>query len=398
MMDEVYVIDAARTPRGKGRAGGALSSVRPIALMRALYHALGARGVPLDEVDQVLLGCVTQTHEQGGNLAKISALFAGLPDRTSGMTLNSFCASGLDAVVQGAARIHAGLDELVIAGGVESMSRAPLFSDRGPWFSDPEVAKITGFVQMGFAADLVASLAGLEREALDAYAARSHARASHAHKQGHFARSLVPIYNAAGERLLDHDELVRDTLSLDWLAAQQPLFADEAASALARKRYPQLDAVIPLHHQGNAPQLADGAALVALASGQRADALGLRKRARVRAAASASVEPVAMLTAAADATRRAVARAGLRLEDVDLFEINEAFAGVIVKLERDLELDPDRLNVDGGVIAAGHAMGASGAILLTTLLDALERHDRSVGVVAISGGAGLGSALVLERV
>ena len=398
MMSDVVILDATRTPRGKGREGGALSGVRPIDLLDALYQALRQRGLPLEAVDQVLLGCVTQTREQGANLAKISALRSGLPARVGGMTLNSFCASGLDAIIQGAARLASGLDELVVAGGVESMSRVPLFSDRGAWFADPEVAASTRFVQMGFAADLVASLHGLEREALDAYAARSHARAARAHELGHARRSLIPIHAPDGALLLDRDELVRHDLSPQWLATQPPLFADEAASALARAAYPALEAVRALHHRGSSPQLADGASLVSLATAQRARALGLRPRARLRAAASASVDPLIMLTAAEDATRQALARAGMTVADVDLFEINEAFAGVIVALERALALDPARHNVDGGVLAAGHAMGATGAMLLTTLLDALERQDLSVGVVAISGGAGLGSALVIERI
>ncbi|MCA9672262.1 MAG: acetyl-CoA C-acyltransferase [Myxococcales bacterium] len=396
---DVVVIDAVRTPRGKGRPGGALSQVKPIDLVAELLRALARRNEALDarDIDDVLLGCVTQSGEQGANLARVAALYAGWPDGVSGATLNRFCASGLDAINVAASKIAAGSDDLVVAGGVESMSRVPIFSDKGPWFADPEVAERTGFVQMGFAADLVATFEGFERAELDAYAARSHQRAAAAQQGGHFARTLEPVRDGSGGVLLDHDELVRGDTTVEALARFEPCFADAASSAKARARYGDDLVVRALHHRGSSPSLADGAALVLLASRQRARELCLAPRARVVAHGNASVEPVLMLTAAGRAAERALARAAMTVGDVDLFEINEAFAAVPLKVARDLGIDHAQLNVDGGTLAMGHAMGATGAMLFGGALEALERRDERVALVAVSGGAGLGSASVLAR-
>lgn len=389
---DAWILDTVRTPRGKGRPGGALSEVRPVELVGGLLDALRERGLVTELVEDIVLGCVTQSGEQGANLAKIAALWSGWPDHVSGATINRFCASGLDAVQLAAVKVATGMEQVVVAGGVESMSRVPIFSDKGAWFSDREVAKKTGFVQMGFAADLVATLHGLERADLDAYAARSHQRAVRAEEEGRFSRSMI----AWGD-VLGSDELVREGMSAEKLAGFDPLFAHERSEALARARYPALGTIRHVHHRANSPSLADGAALLTVASRAGADALGVAPRAQILSWANASVEPVQMLTASTLAARKALDRAGLELDDVDLFEVNEAFAAVAVATQRELGIDPERYNVNGGALAAGHAMGATGAILAITCLDELERRGGDIGLVAIAGGAGLGSAMVIRR-
>lgn len=393
---EAYILDTVRTPRGKASPKGGLAGVKPIDLLATLYQALQERnGLETAVFSNVILGCVTQTAEQGANLAKISALYAGLGDHIPGLTLNSFCTSGLEATGYAATRVAAGLDDLIIAGGVESVSRVPMFSDNGPWYNDPQVSQGTGFVHMGIAADLVATLERFERPLLDAYGVRSHQRAADAWKNGRFAPSLVPINGFA------YDEHIRPDTTLEKLALLEPAFAQMGADgvdSLLLQRYPSLSHIRHLHHRGNSPALADGAGLVLVGSRKTADKLGLRPRARVRAIASTSVDPVIMLTAGQTAIEKVLKTAELTVADVNLFEFAEAFAALCLKLQHDLTIPDDKLNVNGGTIAMGHAFGATGAILTATLLDELERRDSQTGVVAISGAAGLGAAMVLERV
>ncbi len=396
MMDAL-IFDAVRTPRGKGRAGGSLSELRPIELVEHLVKALGARHEGVGEhIEQFVLGCVTQTGEQGADLAKIAALYAGLPHGVMGTTINTFCTSGLDAVGIAAAKASCGIGELAMAGGVESMSRVPIFSDKGPWFADREVAKRTKFVQMGFAADLVASLEGFARGELDEIAARSHQRAAHAQSEGYFEKSLVPITRE--DQVIEHDELVRPLTTVAGISTFDALFADERSEKMALELYPEISKMRHVHHRANSPSLADGAGLVIVGTKAAGEQAGLTPRARIRSFANASVEPMVMLTAAQDAAQIAMEKAGVTLADVDLIELNEAFASVVLKFLRDLEVSEDKVNVNGGTIAAGHAMGATGAILISVLLDELERQDKSIGLVAVSGGAGLGSAMVVERI
>ena len=396
MMDAL-IFDAVRTPRGKGRAGGSLSELRPIELVEHLVKALGARHEGVGEhIEQFVLGCVTQTGEQGADLAKIAALYAGLPHGVMGTTINTFCTSGLDAVGIAAAKASCGIGELAMAGGVESMSRVPIFSDKGPWFADREVAKRTKFVQMGFAADLVASLEGFARGELDEIAARSHQRAAHARSEGYFEKSLVPITRE--DQVIEHDELVRPLTTVAGISTFDALFADERSEKMALELYPEISKMRHVHHRANSPSLADGAGLVIVGTKATGERAGLTPRARIRSFANASVEPMVMLTAAQDAAQIAMEKAGVTLADVDLIELNEAFASVVLKFLRDLEVSEDKVNVNGGTIAAGHAMGATGAILISVLLDELERQDKSIGLVAVSGGAGLGSAMVVERI
>lgn len=394
---KVSIIDVIRTPRGKGRPGGALSEVKPIELLEALYRAYEQRAPGcMSALDEVIVGCVTQTGEQGANLAKISALYAGLPDRVGGMTINRFCTSGLDAVELAALKIQAGLDGVSLAGGVESMSRVPIFSDKGSWFFDPQVAQRTAAVQMGFAADVVANLEGFAREELDQWAYQSHQRAALADARDNSCNVLT-ISGPRGEALISQDELVNAALSMEKIGQQAPAFADERAAAMALERYPQLSQVAALHHRHSSPALADGAALAMLASTAQLGALGVKPRAKILSVAHASVDPVIMLTAAQEAALLAAKGAGVSLHELDIIELNEAFAAIPLRFIRQLNLDEARVNPCGGTIARGHAMGATGAMLLGTLLDELERQDKTLGMVAISGGAGLGSAMVIER-
>ncbi len=399
---KAYIAHTVRTPRGKAKATGGLGQISPLALLTTLFRALAMRQAwDTTQVDDVILGCVTQTGEQGGNIAKVAALLAGWADHIPGMTVNRFCASGLEAVNLAAAKIQAGVAELIVAGGVESVSRVPMFADNGPLYTDPVVIQKAGFVHMGIAADLIATLEGFSREELDAYAVQTHQRAAYAQAQGHFARSLIPVTNAEGQVALDYDEHIRPHTSAAQLGAMEPAFAEIGAQGMdaqALARYPHLPEIRHLHHRGNSPALADGAGLILVGGQEKLEAVGLRPRARIRAMSSYSVDPITMLTAGQIAAERAIKQAGLTPKDVDLFEFAEAFAALCLKFQRDLAVEPERFNANGGTIAMGHAFGATGAILLTTLLDELERQDKQIGVVAVSGAAGVGVATLLERV
>ena len=406
MTTDVYVYDAIRTPRGKA-GKGSLRDVRPVALLQGLLHALAERNGLVDddgpvkgrEVGDLLLGCVTQTGEQGANLARIAALYAGWGDQVGGATINRFCASGLDALRLAAASVAVGEHGLVVAGGVESMSRVPMFSDDGAWFSDPAVAERTGFVHMGVAADLLATRQGYVREQLDAVAVRSHARAHAAQQEGRFDGSCIPVVDAEGTTVLDRDELVRPGLTADAMAGLTPAFgtiADSRARALARyTELPELDAV---HHVGVCPGVADGASLVLLGSAAAGERLGRPPRARLLAFATAAVEPVQMLHGNVDGSRAAIARAGLTVSEIDLFEVNESFAAVPLHYAEQMGVSHERLNVNGGAIALGHPLGATGGVLLGMAIDELERRGERTAVVSICGGAGVAVSAVLQRV
>ena len=398
-MQELYIYDIVRTARSKGKEGAPLSHVKPVEQLAQLYHALERRGLPLELVEDVLLGCVTQVRDQGTNIAKVSALYAGLPDRIPGLTLNRLCTSGLDSVQMAAGQLASGMGgELILAGGIESMSRVPIFSDKGAWFADPEVATRTKFVQMGFAADVVGTQRGFTREELDAWAARSHARAAHAEEQGRFNKSIVPIDHDDFDKPFSKEELIRKNTSADVMSEMSPLFMDERSSAHALERFPYLTAITPLHHRANSPALADGAAIAAIGLKSARQGERFKPRARIVSWAVASVDPVEMLTGSIPAAKMALERANLSPHDIDLVEINEAFAAPTLAIVRELALDEERVNVNGGTIAMGHAMGATGTMLLATLLDELERTNQRFGLVALAGGAGVGSAMVIERV
>ncbi|WP_201464640.1 acetyl-CoA C-acyltransferase [Janibacter melonis] len=400
-MSDALVLDYVRTPRGKASPRGSLHEHTPVDLVVHLQRALVERtGLDPALVDDVAIGCAGQVDEQGANLARTATLLAGWGDDVPGVTLNRFCASGVDAVGQTAARVRGGDLGLAVAGGVESVSRVPMFTDRGPLWSDPATIRQIGSVHMGIAADLNATLDGFTREELDAYAVETHAKAARATQDGAFARSLVPVPHADGSPGAAHDELVRPGTSLDALAALPPAFAQLGADgqdAIALGAYDGVDHIDHLHTVGTSPQMADAAALLLLGDEAAAARTGLRPRARVLAAASTSVNPVVMLTAGQSAVEQVIARAGLTPDDVDVFEFAEAFAALCLRFRRDLGVGPDRMNPNGGTMAMGHAFGATGAILVGSCVEELERRDGRYGVAAVSGAAGLGVAVLVER-
>lgn len=401
-MADAFIYDYVRTPRGKASAKGSLSAHPPLELLGHLQGALVER-TRLDpgQIDDVVIGCASQTDEQGADIARTAALLAGWGDTVPGVSINRFCASGVDAVGQSAARVRAGDLSLAVAGGVESVSRVPMFADRGPLWSDPDTIRRIGSVHMGIAADLNATMLGHTREELDAYGLETQLKASAAWREGRFARSVVPIPASESRPGLDHDELVRPGTTLEGLAALPPAFAEMGAAGqdeIALAAYPVVDAITHLHTVGTSPAMADGAALLLIGdepSGRRA---GLQPRGRVLGAASTSVNPVIMLTAGQSAVEQVIARAGLRPADIDVFEYAEAFSALCLRFRRDLDAGPDRMNPNGGTMAMGHAFGATGAILVGSCLEELERREGRYGVAAVSGAAGLGVAVLVERI
>jgi acetyl-CoA C-acetyltransferase len=392
----VYVLDALRTPRGKARPGGGLSTVPPLDLVVRVLTALAERTrLPAGAVEDVVLGSATQTGEQGGDLARTAAILAGWGETTSGMTLNRFCASGVDAINTAAAQIAFDSAGLVAAGGVESVSRVPMFSDEAPIWRDREVIERSGAVPMGVAADLIATLEKFEREELDAYGVRTQRRAAAAWEQGRFDATVLPVATEDG-RLLERDEAIRPGVTLERLAELPPAFT--GADELVHRRHPEVGEIRHLHTVATSPTLVDAAGIVLLGDATAAGAAGLRPRARIIATATASVDPVVMLTAGQAAVSRALGRAGLTPADIAVFEVAEAFAATCLKFQRDLGVDDERFNPNGGTIAMGHAFGATGPILVASCVAELERTGGRYGVVAVSGAAGTGSATVLERV
>ncbi|MGK5530814.1 acetyl-CoA C-acetyltransferase [Streptomyces sp. URMC 129] len=403
-MTEAYVYDAIRTPRGRGKPGGALHGTKPIDLVVGLIQELRRRLPGLDPaaIDDVVLGVVSPHGDQGSDIAKIAAIAAGLPDSVAGVQENRFCASGLEAVNMAAAKIRAGWDDFVLAGGVESMSRVPMGSDGGAWAMDPMTSYETRFVPQGIGADLIATIEGFSRRDVDEYAALSQERAATAWKEGRFERSVVPVTDRAGLVVLDHDEHMRPGTTADSLAKLKPSFADigdlGGFDAVALQKYHWVEKIDHVHHAGNSSGIVDGSALVALGSREAGERFGLTPRARVVSAAVTGSEPTIMLTGPAPATRKALAKAGLTIDDIDLVEINEAFAAVVLRFVRDMGLDLEKVNVNGGAIALGHPLGATGAMILGTLVDELERRDLRYGLATLCVGGGMGIATVIERV
>ena len=401
-MTQAYIYDHVRTPRGKGKKDGGLHQAAPVWLLRTLLQSLQQR-LALDTslVDDVVLGCVTPVGEQGADIARTAVLDADWAQTVAGVTQSRFCASGLESVNLAAAKAMSGWEDLVVAGGVESMSRWPMGSDGGAWVMDPRVNQKLGFVPQGIGADLIATMEGWDRADVDAYALRSHQRAAAAQAEGRFARSLVPVRDIAGLMLLDRDETIRPGASLEALAQLQPSFAamgQMGFDATALRKYTTVERIAHVHHAGNSSGIVDGAALMLVGSRAGGERAGLKPRARIRAAAVIGSEPTIMLTGPTPACRKALAKAGMAPGDIDLWEINEAFAVVPMKTARDLGVDLDRVNVNGGAIAMGHPLGATGCIILGTLLDELERRGLATGLATLCVGGGMGIATIIERV
>ncbi|PWI41936.1 acetyl-CoA C-acetyltransferase [Streptomyces sp. ICBB 8177] len=403
MTTEAYVYDAIRTPRGRGKANGSLHATKPIDLVVGLIHEVRRRFPGLDPaaIDDIVLGVVGPVGDQGSDIARIAAIAAGLPDSVAGVQENRFCASGLEAVNLAAAKVRSGWEDLVLAGGVESMSRVPMASDGGAWFADPMTNFDVGFVPQGIGADLIATIEGFTRRDVDEYAALSQERAAAAWKDGRFARSVVPVTDRNGLVVLDHDEHLRPGTTADSLAALKPSFAGIGElggfDAVALQKYHWVERIDHVHHAGNSSGIVDGAALVAIGSREVGERYGLTPRARIVSAAVSGSEPTIMLTGPAPASRKALAKAGLTPDDIDLVEINEAFAAVVLRFARDLGLSLDKVNVNGGAIALGHPLGATGAMILGTLIDELERREKRYGLATLCVGGGMGIATVVER-
>ncbi|MBU7600652.1 acetyl-CoA C-acetyltransferase [Streptomyces sp. P38-E01] len=403
MTTEAFVYDAVRTPRGRGKANGSLHGTKPIDLVVGLIHEVRRRFPDLDPaaIDDVVLGVVSPHSDQGSDIAKIAAIAAGLPDTVAGFQENRFCASGLEAVNLAAAKVRSGWEDLILAGGVESMSRVPLGSDGGAWAMDPMTSFETNFVPQGIGADLIATVEGFSRRDVDEYAELSQERAAQAWKEGRFDRSVVPVLDRSGLTVLDRDEHLRPGTTADSLAKLKPSFAGIGEmggfDAVALQKYHWVERIDHVHHAGNSSGIVDGASLVAIGNAEVGERYGLTPRARIVSAAVSGDDPTIMLTGPAPASRKALAKAGLTIEDIDLVEINEAFAAVVLRFARDMGLSLDKVNVNGGAIALGHPLGATGAMILGTLVDELERRDQRYGLATLCVGGGMGIATVVER-
>ena len=400
-MTQALIFDAIRTPRGKGKADGALYSVKPVNLVAGLLTAL-ARRSDLDtrQVDDIVLGCVTPVGDQGADIAKTAALVADWDVSVAGLQVNRFCASGLEAVNLGAMKVRSGFEDLVVVGGVESMSRVPMGSDGGAWVLDPQTNLHSHFTPQGIGADLIATLEGFSRQDVDAFALHSQQKAATARSDGSFNKSLIAVQDQNGIVLLDHDEFVRADSTLEGLGKLKPSFemiGQMGFDATALRVYSHVERIDHVHTPGNSSGIVDGAALMLIGSEAKGRELGLQPRARIVATAVTSTDPTIMLTGPAPATRKALAKAGLRVEDIDLFEVNEAFASVVLKFIKDMRIDAARVNVNGGSIAMGHPLGATGCAILGTLLDELEVRQQRYGLATLCVGGGMGIATIIER-
>lgn len=401
-MTSAYIYDAVRTPRGRGRADGALHEMTSLALAVQVLQAIRQRN-DLDTalVDDVILGCVMPVGEQGSDIARIAALVAGYDQRVPGVQVNRFCASGLEACNIAAGKVLSGEAQFVIAGGVESMSRVALGGDGGAMVVDPTYAFDHYYAPQGIGADLIATLHGFSRTDVDGYAVESQRRAALAWSEGRFAKSIVPVLDQSGIVLLDRDEHMRPQTTLDSLAALKPAFVKMGESgydSVALQRYPHIEQISHVHHGGNSSGVVDGASAVLIGSKAAGEALGLKPRARIKGMVSVGSEPTIMLTGPALATQKVLQRLGMTTADIDLYELNEAFAAVVLRYLQVLQLDPARINVNGGAIAMGHPLGATGAMILGTALDELERTDKETALINLCVGAGMGTATVIERV
>ncbi len=401
-MAECFIFDAVRSPRGRGKKDGSLHEVTALELATQSLQAIRDRNA-LDtaELDDVIMGCVDPVGEQGADIARAAVLKAGYAETVPGVQINRFCASGLEACNMAAGQIMAGQSDLAIGGGVEAMSRVQIGSSGGAWPEDPSIAIPAYFVPQGISADLIATLDGFSRDDVDAFAVESQKRAAKAWAGGFFTNSVVAVKDSQGLTILDRDEHMRPDTTMQSLGALKPAFADFGAmgfDSVAIQRYPQVEAMNHVHHAGNSSGIVDGAASVLMGTKKKGKALGLKPRAKIKAFASIGSEPCIMLTAPAEVTKKVLARAGMTTKDIDLFEINEAFAAVVLRFIREMKLSPSKVNVNGGAIAMGHPLGATGAMILGAVLDELERRNLSTALVTLCIGAGMGTATIIERV
>ena len=401
-MTDAYIFDAVRTPRGKGKKDGSLHEISPVHLVSTLLWALQDRNqLDTSQVDDLVLGCVTPVGEQGADIARTAVLYAGWAESVAGVTQSRFCASGLESVNLAAMKVMSGQEDLIVAGGVESMSRWPMGSDGGAWAMDPRINNRLGFIPQGVSADLVASLEGFSRHDVDTFAVESQKRAAAAKAANKFSKSIVPVRDVNGMIVLDHDETVRGDTTVESLSSLKPSFemmGQMGFDATAQRKYTTVEKINHVHHAGNSSGIVDGAALMLIGSLEKGKALGLKPRARIKQVAVIGSEPTIMLTGIGPASKKALAKAGMSAKDIDLFEINEAFAAVVMRAARDLDIGMDRINVNGGSIAMGHPLGATGCIVLGTALDELERTGKSTALASLCVGAGMGIATIIERV
>jgi acetyl-CoA C-acetyltransferase len=401
-MAEAYIYDAVRTPRGKGKKDGSLHEITALSLSVQVLNALKDRNdLDTSKVDDVILGCVTPIGEQGADIARTAVLNANYAQSTAGVQINRFCASGLEACNMAAAKVMSGEADMAIGGGVESMSRVPMSSDGGAWPVDPTSAFKTYFVPQGVSADAIATLYGFSRDDVDAYAVESQKRAAKSWAEGRFAKSIVPVKDQMGLPILTHDEHMRPDTTMQSLASLSPSFSGMGAmgfDAVINQRYPQMDGVNHVHHAGNSSGVVDGAAAVLIGSKEIGEALGLKPRARIKGMASVGSEPSIMLTGPSVVTEKLLKKLGMQVRDIDLYELNEAFAAVVLRFMQALDIPHDKINVNGGAIAMGHPLGATGAMILGAMVDELERSDQETALVTLCIGGGMGTATVIERV
>ena len=401
MTNEAFIYDAIRTPRGKGKKDGSLYEVKPITLLSSLLTELQSRNdLDTSQVDDIVIGCVTAIGDQGADIAKTASLAANWHESVAGVTLNRFCASGLEAVNMAAMKVRSGWEDLVVAGGVESMSRIPMGSDGGAWALDPQTNLNTGFMPQGIGADLIATIEGFSRNSIDNFALNSQKKAAYAQKQGYFNNSLIPVIDQNGITILDHDEFIRSEATLEALSQLKPSFqmmGEMGFNSVARKKYHSIEKIDHVHTPGNSSGIVDGSSLLLIGSEAKGKSLNLTPRARIVATAVTSTDPTIMLTGPAPAARKALQKAGLNINDIDLFEVNEAFAAVVMRFQRELNVPDDKVNVNGGSIAMGHPLGATGGMILGTLLDELERRQQRYGLATLCVGGGMGIATIIER-
>ena len=401
-MADAYIFDAVRTPRGKGKKDGSLHEITALSLATQVLENLRDRNnLDTSLVDDVVLGCVAPVGEQGSDIARTAVLTADYAESVAGVQINRFCASGLEAVNMAAAKVISGEANLAIGGGVESMSRVPMGSDGGAWPTDPSSAFKTYFTPQGISADLIATLYGFSRDDVDAYAVESQKRAAASWADGRFKKSVIGVKDQLGLTILDHDETVRGSTTMQTLASLNASFqgmGEMAFDAVAQQRYPQVEKVNHVHHAGNSSGIVDGAAGVLIGTKEMGEALGLKARARIKGAASIGSEPSIMLTGPSLVTEKLLKKLKMEVSDIDLYELNEAFAAVVLRMMQALNIPHDKMNVNGGAIAMGHPLGATGAMLVSTMLDELERSDKETALITLCVGAGMGTATVIERV